>query len=201
MLLLVVVLSRESFFCRPYRYVYVREDLAESLAEGTSYLRIVFASADYCLTCSVALSCFRGSVSSLRSPSLAHRVYLTCVYVRVWCGVVCIFRPIHSTSSFANELIIDLGRDPRSKSSRPYTRLRLTRARSKIHDALLDAFHFEIKDWYIYVYPALYTYTYVVLEHYRQLRDPMKIQIDVTATRPIARSISMWVWNSPAADR
>lgn len=48
--------SRESFFRSPFRSAQPWGQTSQvSLAEGTSYLRIVFASADYCLTCSVAL--------------------------------------------------------------------------------------------------------------------------------------------------
>jgi len=60
----------------------VLERPPKSLAEGTSYLRIVFAFADYCLTCSVALSCFRGSASGpvllvFRRVSFAFRTVYT----------------------------------------------------------------------------------------------------------------------------
>lgn len=64
----------------------------KSLAEGTSYLRIVFASTDYCLTCSVAFSCASRLPCAPRIPSrvfcLSLRVHVhTYTYV---CGSVCL---------------------------------------------------------------------------------------------------------------
>lgn len=61
----------------------------KSLAEGTSYLRIVFASTDYCLTCSVAFSCFAStlcssySVASLLPFAPCIHTY-TYTYTYVW---------------------------------------------------------------------------------------------------------------------
>jgi len=89
--------SRESFFCSPYRYVRRPGGDLPSLAEGTSYLRIVFASADYCLTCSVALSCLRGSASGpallvFRRVSFASRaVYTSYIHTHIYIECVCVW--------------------------------------------------------------------------------------------------------------
>lgn len=95
----------------------------KSLAEGTSYLRIVFASADYCLTCSVALSCFRGSASGpallvFRRVSFAFRAMYTHLAHTHVCsrdmrvGFLRLY--IHDVLPILiREIIIDFGEGPR----------------------------------------------------------------------------------------
>lgn len=56
----------------------------KSLAEGTSYLRIVFASTDYCLTCSVAFSRASRLPCAPRIPSRVFCLSLhVCIHIHI----------------------------------------------------------------------------------------------------------------------
>lgn len=156
----------------------VLERPPKSLAEGTSYLRIVFAFADYCLTCSVALSCFRGSASGpvllvFRRVSFAFRtVYTphiptrTCIDVRVSTfGHIRAYTMHDVLLVLIHEIVIDFDECPRSESNWP-TAIEWEFDKVLIAWRTGNAF---LRSSSISKYLTIWS------EHYKQLRDSTKL--------------------------